>query len=75
MEEVDKVESDWTSKVMETFRNLEKRDRPLTVRHKDILAPLNLDTDYKYCLGNPSIENALRKLNDTRFARTQSIRS
>ena len=25
MEEVDKVESDWTSKVMETFRNLEKR--------------------------------------------------
>ena len=31
--------------------------------------------DYKFCLGNRLIENTLRKLNECRFAKQQSIKS
>ena len=67
------VGEDLLTSVMEVFRNLEKREHPLSVRHKDILAPLNLEEEYKYCFGNRSIENSLKILNDVRLAKNQSI--
>ena len=71
---VDEVEVAWATKIINVFRNLQKRDIPLSVRHKDVLAPLNLDENYDYCLGNRSIKHSLRKLNECKFAKQQSIR-
>ena len=59
---VDEVEVAWATKIIQVFRNLEKRDYPLSVRHKDVLAPLNLDEDYVYCLGNRMIKHSLTRV-------------
>ena len=72
--DVNKAELDWTLKMLEVLRNMKKRTTKLTIRHKDILAPLNLDENYKYCFKNKGIERELKKLNEHNFAKLQSIR-
>ena len=72
--DVNKAELDWTLKMLEVLKNMKKRKTKLTIRQKDILAPLNLDENYKYCFKNKGIERELKKLNKHNFAKLQSIR-
>lgn len=72
---VNKLEKDWAEKMVEALRRFNNANKQtLSVRVKDILAPLNKDYNYRYCLGNSGIVDTLKSLNSFRFAREQSIK-
>ena len=68
------IEIDWTEKILEVIRNFEKRTHDLSVRQKDILAPLNLDENYEYCFDNKAVKLTLEAFNKGKFAKEQSIK-
>ena len=72
---LNEIERDWSDKLLERIRfQNNERNQTLSVRLKDILAPLNKDFNYEYCFGNQGIVDTLKDLNKHRFNQLQSIR-
>ena len=71
----DYLELEWTDKIMNMLRMLQKQKHPLSVHQKEVLASLNNAYRYKLqILGNRLIEHSLKKLNEHKFLKEQSIK-